>query len=367
MLHRLLIVTDTLPPDPNGVALIAVRTAHILNGSYDVHLFGPQGHGFEPEIRNTLIPRGSVGTPDCWLAAGGRAALARAVQSADSVVVHTLGPLGCAALLLARWFGRPVTFFQHNQLPALLIHTLPRERLRPWMAPASRAVEVIATLVANRVVAPPSLASRRNAVLDLAPPRYALQRPSRQRDRVVFAYHGRVSREKAIDVPVLALSGALAAHAELRLIGAGSELPTVLQLAQQHGVQVDHRPWCDAPLEQLAGADAYVMASRTETYSIATLEALGCGLPVIARRVGEIPHFVRHEINGLLFDRDEELAPLMARMVGDENLRHRLMDGARASATDQSVWAQFALASIPASACPPPEFAMAMQAGTYAR
>ena len=50
--------------------------------------------------------------------------------------------------------------------------------------------------------------------------------------------------------------------------------------------------------------------------------------------------------NGLLFVRDEELAPLIARLSCDPHLRRRLAEGALASATEESIWNQFARASI---------------------
>jgi glycosyltransferase involved in cell wall biosynthesis len=345
----LLIVTDTLPPDPNGVALIAVRTTALLGQDRDVHLFGPQGVRLPGRIRQTSVPRGPLGTDDCRLAWGGFCAVARAVRQSQHVVVHTLGPLGIAALFLARWHDRESTLFLHNELPQLVKHTIGPSVHQGWITRGAACLEQWAAAHATRVVSPASHAVAGHEVLQLAPPRF--QGPPelpRTDDRLTIAYHGRVSREKALDATIHAIAQADPGKRRLglRLIGGGSELESTLGLARSLAVPVEHVPWCPLPLQHVAPADVYVTASRTETYSIATLEAMGCGIPVVARRVGEIPHYVRHGETGLLFDRDEELAPLLARLADDGALRRKLAAGARASARDRSIWAQFAIASV---------------------
>ncbi len=77
-----------------------------------------------------------------------------------------------------------------------------------------------------------------------------------------------------------------------------------------------------------------------------TLEAMGCGLPLIARRVGQIQTYVQDGVNGLLFDSDDELADLIDSLAGDAQARARLGHNAQLSATDRTLWDQFAAASM---------------------
>lgn len=353
MQRKLLVVTDTIPPDPNGVALIAVHTATLLGATGSVHLFGPAGLQLPWPVRQTTVPRSRFGTPDLRLSFAGGRALAAAVRESAEVVVHSLGPLGCMALALARWYGRPATLFVHSELSQLLAHGLAPTPRNAWIANTSKHLEQWALDHATRVVAPGSLAQAGHDVLQLAPPRHKSPRGRHPRDRdrlLTVAYHGRISREKAVDATVRAVARADPRHDRLRvrLVGAGSDLEPTIALAQSLQVPIEHLGWCGAPLEHLANADIYVMASRTETYSMSTLEALGCGLPVVARRVGEIPYYVVDGENGLLFDDDSELAPLLSRLATDSRLRRRLAEGARESATDRSIWQQFATASVSA-------------------
>jgi N-acetyl-alpha-D-glucosaminyl L-malate synthase BshA len=53
--------------------------------------------------------------------------------------------------------------------------------------------------------------------------------------------------------------------------------------------------------EILTGADLFVLPSETESFGLAALEAMACGVPVIATRVGGIPEVVRDGVDGLLF------------------------------------------------------------------
>lgn len=57
--------------------------------------------------------------------------------------------------------------------------------------------------------------------------------------------------------------------------------------------------------EEMRNADAFLHASKYETFSVVCAEALCCGLPVIASNVGGIPEFVNAS-NGLLVDNTHE-------------------------------------------------------------
>ena len=79
-------------------------------------------------------------------------------------------------------------------------------------------------------------------------------------------------------------------------------------------------------------AALFVLPSLHEPFGIVALEAWAAGLPVLASCAGGLKDFIVPERNGLLFDPEKpaELLRAYDRLTGDDGLRHRLADAARA-------------------------------------
>lgn len=91
----------------------------------------------------------------------------------------------------------------------------------------------------------------------------------------------------------------------------------------------------DAKSEFLRNTTIYVHPSYDEGQSIALLEAMGHGLPIVATAVGGTPERIEHEHNGLLVPAREvnPLAAAIIRLLNDEQLRQELAVQARHTAT----------------------------------
>jgi len=78
--------------------------------------------------------------------------------------------------------------------------------------------------------------------------------------------------------------------------------------------------------ELLRAADVFVLTSRYEGISVALLEAMRAGLPVIATRVGGVPETVRDGRTGLLVGPGDApgLARAMCQLVDSEQLRREM-------------------------------------------
>ena len=75
-----------------------------------------------------------------------------------------------------------------------------------------------------------------------------------------------------------------------------------------------------------AAADAVVMPSYYESFGMVALEAMACGTPVIASRVGGLTHTVRDGVTGRLVPEGDPaaLAEAIGSVVGDHAQRDRL-------------------------------------------
>jgi glycosyltransferase involved in cell wall biosynthesis len=75
--------------------------------------------------------------------------------------------------------------------------------------------------------------------------------------------------------------------------------------------------------EILAGSDMLCHPAYVEAFGMVVLEAMAAKLPVVATRVGEIPHLVRHGTSGLLVEKGDALglAESIAALAADTQLR----------------------------------------------
>jgi glycosyltransferase involved in cell wall biosynthesis len=81
---------------------------------------------------------------------------------------------------------------------------------------------------------------------------------------------------------------------------------------------------------------ALLSTSLSESFCLVAHEALRCGLPVVATRVGACPEIVRHEVSGLLYDpgNDAVAASYVDRLLTKADLRESLVEGAVAVLAD---------------------------------
>ncbi|HVM12405.1 MAG TPA: glycosyltransferase, partial [Actinomycetota bacterium] len=117
-------------------------------------------------------------------------------------------------------------------------------------------------------------------------------------------------------------------EAELWLIGDGPGLASTRERIREGGHLEDVRVFgVRTDVEPLLRrTDVCAVTSRTESFSLAALEAAACGLPVVAPRVGGIPEVVLDGRTGLLLPGGDATAAVRAleRLLRDPALRARL-------------------------------------------
>jgi glycosyltransferase involved in cell wall biosynthesis len=132
--------------------------------------------------------------------------------------------------------------------------------------------------------------------------------------------------------------------ARLFILGQGSEERQIRDLVAARGLQ-DAVTLCGFqtnPWKYIARADVFALTSRYEGFGNVLVEAMACGVPVVATRSSGTTDIVRHRVDGLLVDQHEPaaFAAALEEVVGDEAMRRRLSEEARIGAN------RFALPAI---------------------
>ena len=157
-------------------------------------------------------------------------------------------------------------------------------------------------------------------------------------------YVGRIDPRKGIASALRALA-ACPTSATLAVHGTGDEvhLHELRQLAGELGI-AQRVTFTSTPRHQLADvyrqADALIFPSTwEEPFGLVPVEAMACGLPVVACRVGGAAEFLVHEGNCLEVPPDDPaaIAAALRRLAGAASLRQHLVDGGRATAAQLDV------------------------------
>lgn len=155
------------------------------------------------------------------------------------------------------------------------------------------------------------------------------------RSENVVAFLGRLDEEKYIHEAIEAVEKLQDLDAKLVIIGDGEMRPRLEARARELGVadrvRFTGRVSDEELRRELTNASVFAMPSRAELQSIATMEALASGLPVVAADAMALPHLVHPGQNGYLYqpgDIDEFARHLRAVLTASPEELDRLRRGA---------------------------------------
>jgi 1,2-diacylglycerol 3-alpha-glucosyltransferase len=146
-------------------------------------------------------------------------------------------------------------------------------------------------------------------------------------DKPVLLFVGRLDPEKKLEDVLAAVALALKSlDFCLVIVGKGLRKSALERLAVDLGISgnvifTGFVPEEDLPVVYKL-SHCFIIASIAELLSLATLQAMAFGLPVIAARAGALPELIHDRINGLLFDvgHIEEMVRCMIEMFGNNIL-----------------------------------------------
>ncbi|TVP77561.1 MAG: N-acetyl-alpha-D-glucosaminyl L-malate synthase BshA [Gemmatimonadales bacterium] len=147
-------------------------------------------------------------------------------------------------------------------------------------------------------------------------------RPVKRVEDVVTAFAGMVARTPA----------------RLVMVGDGPERARAQRAARRLGVEDDVVfPGKHAAVDELLScADLFLLPSESESFGLAALEAMSCGVPVIATRVGGLPEVVVDGVTGYLVEvgDTDTMARLGAEILADQAMAKEMGDAARTRAVE---------------------------------
>jgi 1,2-diacylglycerol 3-alpha-glucosyltransferase len=140
----------------------------------------------------------------------------------------------------------------------------------------------------------------------------------------VIVFVGRVAKEKRVDV-VLEQMPYILRHlpkAKLVVVGDGPAMAQLRQMTASMEIEGSVRftgpkPWREIGKYYRIG-DVFVTASTSETQGLTYIEAMAAEVPVLAKDDASLEDVVWDGVNGLLFQKDEELGPRVVSALSDQ-------------------------------------------------
>jgi len=241
----------------------------------------------------------------------------------DLVHAHVSHPAGFVAAELAQILGVPLVVSEH--MSPFPFDDMRGEDGRPFpdvLSPLESAARVTAVSRAHAA----SVAQWIHRPIDVLPnfideTRFA---PAARTPTEPFRFLsvGHLVPQKGFDVLLraLALCHARGERFHLTIVGKGHQENDLLAIARELDVEASVT-WLGAPErasmpEIYRAADAFVLASRHESFGVVVIEALASGLPVVATRCGGPEEIVTPEIGELAPAEDPvALADAMSRLA----------------------------------------------------
>ncbi|MFF8818863.1 glycosyltransferase [Leucobacter sp. NPDC015123] len=344
---RILLGCDTFAPDVNGAARFAERlAAGLVRRGHDVHVAAPSKKhktvgAFRETIEGEQMTVHRIASwrwyPHDWLRFvlpwRARHYVKQILDQVKPDVIHIQSHIVIGRALAHEGAKRGIRVVATNHVMPenVLDFTLLPERAKRlfvrwgWRdadrvlrrakaitTPTRRAADFLERNTYRRGVLPVSCGLRASDYTAIVGPR--------EQNKLVFV--GRVTLEKEIDVIIRALDRLdETLKATLTIVGDGDQRKNLEKLVAELGltsrVHFTGRVTDEELRGHLTDASVFVIASIAELQSIATMEAMASGLPIVAADAMALPHLVHHGENGYLFQagNDRELADALTKVL----------------------------------------------------
>ncbi len=275
-------------------------------------------------------------------------------QRFDELIVSTPGPLGLAALAIARLLGLRLTAIYHTDFPLYVRHLTED----PFLEASTWAYMRWFFGQADRLYVPSRHYGALLAEHGFDPARIAIMprgvddelfHPGRRQPGFwkrfgldsgpTLLYVGRISREKNLDLLLDAFESLRAGGrpAQLALVGDGPYLAELRKRRPRPDVCFTGFLHGEDLAAAYASSDLFAFPSTTDTFGSAVLEAMACGLPAVVTDLGGPREIVERQGGGRVVPAEAgALAAALADLVDHPTRRLSLTARAMQTARDAS-------------------------------
>ncbi len=362
---KLLYVADTFLPKKDGVITFMMETAKRLKDDFDISFLVPRFEGSEGiaknfEFRVTFVPVRRFAINDYKFAHPKSNILKKEIDTADIIFVHSGAFLGYSTIKTAKKMNKQTVLYVHSIDWELLASAtrfpgratrllkplvrLTHKRSGLIIVPARKIAQKISTKKIKNRIKIVNEGVDRNRFCSDNKIKVIMRKKLGLRGKFVIGYVGRLSKEKNLNLLAHAFQivKKTIPNAALLLVGAG---PAKKKLPKRK--DIIFTGFVENPEDYLRAMNVFVLLSKTETTALSLMEAMSCGLPVVASSVGAIPSYVKNKRNGLLISKKNlkpaNVAKQILTLYANPALRNHLRKNAEKTVREFYTWDKTAL------------------------
>ncbi len=363
-MKKLVIATDTFFPKRDGITRFLSNIIPELSSNYDITIIAPSYDrkyeiGEYKGAKVVKFPVRKFSIAGYSPAKSPKGKIKSIIKNADIVWVHSAAALGKAAITIGKKLNKPVIAFIHSMEWEQLIHIMIKhKKIKKYLIPL---VEKYSKYLYNKctLLMVPSLEvvheldlveiKTRKAIVHLGvdsdffiPPQYGKVKAKKKLhlnpNRIIIGYTGRISKEKNLPTLAKTVAGLQKKHPEIFLYIVGDGKRSEIEKHIHKGYKITG--FVSNVVPHLQALDIFVLPSLTETSSLSTMEAMSCGLPVVATPVGHVKEYIKNGRNGMLFPKENDfvLRKKLEMLILNPDLREAMGNSARNTIVKKYHW-----------------------------
>ncbi|PIN86721.1 hypothetical protein COV19_03225 [Candidatus Woesearchaeota archaeon CG10_big_fil_rev_8_21_14_0_10_44_13] len=358
---KLLIASDCFLPRWDGVARFLAELIPKIKDDYKITVVAPDFDGSRIRIQGieiVRVPTYSFRWGDFPPAKFSHRTIKRLVKENDIIFCQSIGPVGMLAILAGKKFRKPVISFIHSiewelvpksASKVMFVVRYEVKKIAKWLynkatlllLPSEDTADVLreAGIKTTMHVIHLGVDTKR-----FSPPESkdaAKKKIGIGHESLVIGYTGRIGREKDLKTLYKAFRSLKEKYGNMKdikllIVGKGLGLKDIFDSLDD----VVHVPVSNSIQDYLRAMDIFVLPSLTETSSLATMEAMASGLPVVTTGVGYLKEYIKDGKNGYIFPKKDhrKLAEKIDKLIVNPDLRKAIGSMARKTIQADYPW-----------------------------